>query len=791
MMHMKHILTVGLWLALLPMAAQSQCAPLSLPYSTDFITGFNTEWHYVPYGYSYTRWSPGVNHANCWTGYLERMSSNTGDAEGNFGVVVNPLQNDDRQYTHYAMIGVGDSLNEGVAMLIAPEFAQQPASINLTMLLQKVQRFGHPVCTNYYAFVDVGWVRDMARPNESFMQTGTMCVWTYPERTVTWQDYCLPVHDSIPSGYRFAMRMRTELQPWPHPNGCGDIVGFLYELWFKRFEASTQVCQPAMTTDTVYLRDSVCQHTAYHGHGITLTSQQTADTGTHTRVLHDYEYLPNGNAVLHVRVLTLKVLPSNITIVQDSILPGGAYILGDQELTLAGGYAVEHGVNAYGCPIKDSLELSIRPLPPMDCSADIGVERTEWYISQPTEVHLWAAADEATAYRWRPPSAHGDSTTRDTYIILQPDSEQQVWLEVERLDTVNHIHRGDAIDTTATLLQLTVPVEPQTRYRLEATLGNGNPVPIQVYRDNTLLIDSTMQRMQLELFTYQYRQITLSLASPEAVRMAYLSLRRYCRAEDSVVLRAHTVSPLIVADRKAICLGDSLQLRAIQTDSYRWHSRPYDSTLASQQGQATITISPSQTTTYHLLAPNGSVADSLTVVVAPAPESRIVADREALNLDHPVLSLEECSPEVSTVHWHFSDGDSSNGLKTRHLFEINRADSVWVRAIVCSPQGCCSDTLLAFPIETIATWFPNTFTPSAESNNRFGMVATTEVELCEMHIYNRAGLLVYHNDDPAARWDGTDRHGSPLPQGAYAYTCRYRLRGGMVQRTLGTVLLLR
>lgn len=776
--------------ALLPLAAQGQCEPLPLPYETDLITGFHTPWEPNNYGgYTYTVWSTGFNHDNCWTGYIERPSSgNTGDAAGCFGFVAR--RQDGTPDTNYARIGVGDSLNDGLAMLIAPEFDGQPASIRLTMVLHKVQRFEHPVCTNYYAFVDVGWVRDIARPSETFTKTGTMCVWTYPERTLTWKNYCLPVHDSIPDGHRFAFRMRTELQPWPHPNGCGDIPSFLYSLMIKRFEASTQVCNPAVMTDTTYLTDSVCQHSPYSGHGITLTAQQTADTGQCTYTQHDYEYLPNGNCLHHVRLLTLKVLPSDISIVYDSILPGSAYPFGDRRLTLAGGYAEDHGLNAYGCPAKDSLELSIRRLPPMDCGAEIEVERLDWYISQPTEVRL-RAANEATTYRWSPANQLSDSAGRETRITLQPDSEQRVWLRTERIDTVNHIHRGAETDTLTQLLQLTVPVEPQTRYRLEAGIAGGSPAALRVYMGNNLLVDRTLERLEVELFTYQYRQIDLTLLAGEPVRLTALGLRRHCRAEDSVTLRAHSVHPAIAAERSTICLGDSLVLEARQTDTYRWSAHPADTALDAQQGRSTITVSPRVRTTYHLLAPDGSVADSLTVEVERAPASHIVADREALDFDHPVLGLEEQSTEVASVHWRFSDGNSARGRHVRHLFADALGDSVWVAATSCSPHGCCTDTLLRYRIRALSAWFPNAFTPSAESNNRFGLVASEEVELCEMTIYNRQGLLVYHSTDPAARWDGTDRHGTALPQGAYAYTCRFRLRGGMVQRTLGTVLLLR
>lgn len=780
-----------LFALLLPMAVHGQCDPLPLPYTTDLRTGFHTEWHTTSMGYSFTTWEVGLNHDNCWTGYIERSSNDAGagDAAGFFGFVAQyPNGSPD---TNYTQIGVGDSLNDGLAMLIAPEFEQQPASIELSMVLQKHQRFGQPVCTNYYAFVDVGWVRDISCPNESFMQTGTMCVWTYPGIYLEWRDYCLPVHDSIPDGYRFALRMRTELQAWPHPNGCYDIIGFLYELKIKRFEASTQVCNPATMTDTVYLTDTVCQHTPYSGNGLIITAQQTADTGLHSFTQHDYEYLPDGNCVLHVRVLTLRVLPSDISIAVDSIFPGDAYLFAGRELTLAGGYVDDHGLNAYGCPIKDSLELSIRPLPPIACDAEIGVERLEWYISQPTEVNLWAET-EADSYRWSPAELFADDTARNVSFMLQPESEQWVHLEAERFDSLNHIYRGAEMDTTAQLLQLTVPVEPQTRYRLVATLGDGNPLPVQVTVDNTVLLDNTLTdgRLLLELNTYQNRQITFSIVTQQPVRMANFSLCRYCHAEDSVLIMAHSARPAIEADRTRICLGDSVSLRSGQTDYYRWVSQPVDTALDAFQGFPSLTVSPQTTTTYYLLTRGGEVADSVVIVVQAYPELRVVADCESVDFDNPVLTLEELS-EVTSVRWTFSDGGEIMGRKVRWHFDEVFGDSLWVREIGCTANGCCTDTLLLFPVEIVSVWFPNVFTPDAETNNRFAMITNQMVEEYEMNIYNREGLLVARYADVVAGWDGRDSRGMPCQQGAYAYVCKYRLAGKDVKRYVGTVLLLR
>ncbi len=778
---------------LFPVAmAQGQCEPLPLPYTTDLITGFHTPYTYNPIGSSsFTGWSMGVNQDNCWIGYLWKAEEETVtyNCSGNFGI-----GGEWGDWNYYCTIAVPDSMHRAVAMLVAPEVEEGLASINLTLQLLKECHINQSVCTNYCAYIDYGWVRDAGHPMESFDMQGTLCIYTRDGNGIyehnlsaDWPHYCFPVMDPLPAGSRFALRMRSELQAWPHPNGIYES-GWPYTFCFKEFTASNTFCNPALTSDTVHLSDSVCQHSTYSRYGIALSAGQTADTGLHTFTMRDFEYLDNGNCHEHVKLLTLRVLPSDINIVVDSIFPGEAYPLGGRKLTLAGNYGVDRGLNAYGCPVKDSLELAIRRLPPMACGADIEVEQTDWYISRPTAVHLWTES-EGTRYRWQADSLQGDSTQRDAYVMLLPDGEQQVRLEVERVDTVNHVYHGLSLDTLLGTFQMTVPVEPQTRYLLEADVTGEVALEVQGRAPEDIACAGGLLRATF--FTYQNSEVTLAFRSSVSANLTRLTLRRYCLSADSVLLVAHSVQPVIVPSRESICLGDSVVLRALQTDFFQWSSRPVDTAFDGCPGCRLLTMSPQTTTTYYLLTPGGTVADSVVIVVQPYPELRVVADVEAVDFDNPVLTLEELSEAVKRVRWSFSDGGEATGRKVRWHFGNVTGDSLWVNVEGCTEIGCCSDTLLVFPISIVSVWFPNVFTPDGEMNNRFVMVTNQAVVEYEMTIYNRQGLLVARCTDAVAGWDGRDIRGAACQQGAYAYICEYRLAGNVAKRYLGTVLLLR
>lgn len=786
-MNTKQILM--LLVALLSLAARGQC-DLPLPYTTDLTTGFQPPADPQQVVYP---WVEGVNIENCWTGYLDYggdavspgLPDSRYSARGRFGYWY-PLD-DGTLWWEEAEIAVKDTHHNGTAMLIAPRFVVPPAAVRMTVKLQRWVGGSYTGDDLFWAYVDVGWVTDVLHPGATFLQTGTFAIQSQHLLDTAWYEYCLPVPDAPPAGGRFALRLRSKANG-PAPN-LVPIYHFHYEFMFRRVVMDTAVCQPPLTTDTVRVGDTVCQHSPYQGYGLFLTAGQTADTGTHSFVLHSYEYLAPDSCLCHVKVLTLTVLPSDITFRQDSIYPGEAYTFGGRELTLAGTYVDDRGLNAYGCPQRDSLVLSIRPLPPMPCGAVIETERTEFYLTQPAEVHLWTES-EGTRYRWRADSLAGDSTQRDAYVTLLPDSQQRVRLEVERIDTVNHIYRGASVDTSYYgFFQLTVPVEPQTRYLLEAVCSS--PVGLTVYNQTPADLSWTDSLLRATFSTGQDSTATLLFHATVPLRLSQLSLRRYCLAADTVLLVAHGVQPVIVAEGAVLCLGDSLVLRGEQTDSFQWTSTPPDAALDGQQGRAAVTVSPARTTTYYLLWPSGEVADSLTVQVLPPPQMMVVADREAVDLADPVLTLEEQSVEIVRSRWTFSDGDQAEGRRANHLFALADRDSVWVLAEGCSAEGCCADTLLRFSVANLSAWFPNVFTPGADANNRFGMAASVEVVEYELLIYNRHGLLIYHSDDPAAPWDGRGPDGKPCQQEAYTYLCHYRLAGDYPRHQVGTVLLMR
>ena len=262
------------WLAafvVLPLLLRGQCDPLPLPYTTDLLTGFQPPSDH-PTGFEYP-WTEGLYSNNCWAGYLGfggdppyAYPLDANSARGRFGF---NIYVDGQAWPNYAEMAVKDSNHHGLAMLIAPEFVTVPAAIRVHGRLEKYFIPSAPY-TRYWGCLEMGWVTDMAHPEESFLHTGTFAI-----RSASLEDHslyhlCIPMHGNPPAGSHFALRMRSKAQG-PAQNYVS-TNHFYYEFEIWQITMDTAACPPPQSTDTVYITDSICQHSLYQRNGIALAA---------------------------------------------------------------------------------------------------------------------------------------------------------------------------------------------------------------------------------------------------------------------------------------------------------------------------------------------------------------------------------------------------------------------------------------------------------------------------------------------------------------------------------------
>ena len=249
------------------------------------------------------------------------------------------------------------------------------------------------------------------------------------------------------------------------------------------------------------------------------------------------------------------------------------------------------------------------------------------------------------------------------------------------------------------------------------------------------------------------------------------------------------------SDISAICSGDSVTLAVEGTIEFKWSSSPEDPTLDTTAVGGTVTVYPTQTTTYYLVPSANTPCKvdiaEVKVEVVPTPVPTIRSSSPRVNKEDAALTLQDISEAASSSYWSFSDGGTATGQRVTHSFTNLDEDSVYVTLNSCNRLNCCADSTFGFPVEVTTTWFPNAFTPGRETNNQFGIHTTLTLLEYEIYIYSRTGQLIWYTTDPAQKWDGRTMDGAEAPTGMYAYQYRYSYVPDSYHEGKGSVTLIR
>ncbi len=266
-----------------------------------------------------------------------------------------------------------------------------------------------------------------------------------------------------------------------------------------------------------------------------------------------------------------------------------------------------------------------------------------------------------------------------------------------------------------------------------------------------------------------------------------------CVSWDSVNL--YLVKPTLNTTTDKICEGDSVTLWAGKAATYEWTSSPYDPSFAGQEGNDTIHVHPTQTTTYSVVGhgSNGCGATALTqkVTVYPYPIQHIQVTPDYIDSENPSVQFADLSEYGTTSLWDFGNGNTSTVRTVVFTFTDLSQDSILISLTTANPLGCSEDTSFWIPVGIFAVWFPNAITPKLETNNIFKAFTANSLEDYELYIFDRSGNMIFQTEDVQEGWDGTYK-GHDCKAGSYVYIAKYRREGGeRVLSQKGTITLLR
>ncbi|MBX2890256.1 MAG: gliding motility-associated C-terminal domain-containing protein [Saprospiraceae bacterium] len=253
---------------------------------------------------------------------------------------------------------------------------------------------------------------------------------------------------------------------------------------------------------------------------------------------------------------------------------------------------------------------------------------------------------------------------------------------------------------------------------------------------------------------------------------------------------------LTISPNQNLCAGESVTLTANGSLSgeYLW---------SSGQTTPSITVSPSQTTTYDVVYTYGdgcTLEAAVQVTAVPNFTLNIAAnpDTNRINIGAPISLRAVVAPSQNLSNFQFQwleNGLTLLGNTETIVATPSTSDTtIFYKLIATSPNGCMQMVQINFQLVQPLVIVPNAFSPNGDSvNDVFRMkILEGSATILEMSIYDRWGNKVFSSTETNATWNGKTNDGKDLPSDVYVYYIRWQRGDGALQPPKkGDVTLLR
>ena len=193
-------------------------------------------------------------------------------------------------------------------------------------------------------------------------------------------------------------------------------------------------------------------------------------------------------------------------------------------------------------------------------------------------------------------------------------------------------------------------------------------------------------------------------------------------------------------------------------------------TSTLSQNTSTLSVSPTITTQYILLAVNGACRDSdtVTVFIAPLPLANAGSNQTLVTGQTATIGGNPTSVNGSSIVWYPNSGLSDTAAA--NPIASPTVTTAYV-VIVKSKYGCeASDTMLITVLPPFV--ISGGFTPNGDGHNDSWVIEDMSLfPNVEIEIYNRWGERLFYSKGNYTAWTGT-YDGKPVPVGTYYYIIR-------------------
>lgn len=252
------------------------------------------------------------------------------------------------------------------------------------------------------------------------------------------------------------------------------------------------------------------------------------------------------------------------------------------------------------------------------------------------------------------------------------------------------------------------------------------------------------------------------------------------------VFMPDTIIDVDITGNLKICEGDSVILRAADTNMIHYNWNPFD-----HKNQTYVVY---KSGTYQLTAIDSfgciAKADSIKIIVQKNDLTTPVAT-DTIICAHQSIILEASTP-IGTIRWYNQIG--GRVLNSGNSYSIDDPETTETYYIRSVRSVCSSDyTPILLEVKDCDNLYaPNIFTPNGDGINDELKFYIEEATCFHLQIYNRWGLLLFESSHMDKGWNGIARQtGKLVSNGTYYYIVEYCKYNGNNGVKTGHVTLLR
>ena len=171
----------------------------------------------------------------------------------------------------------------------------------------------------------------------------------------------------------------------------------------------------------------------------------------------------------------------------------------------------------------------------------------------------------------------------------------------------------------------------------------------------------------------------------------------------------------------------------------------------------------------------------MSIVVNPLPvadaSAKYTPTCEGLTAQYTNASNIISGEPLSYV-WDFGDGASSSDENPLHTFNY---DGNYTTTLSVTSQSACKNQFsinntVAAQKDNVVIDLPNVITPNGDNvNDCYIFKADGDFNACsELRVYNRWGKEVFKSESSDNCWDGKDKNGNKVENGAYYYILKIK-----------------